>query len=737
MWLYWRALFEPNSWLPAGGGDLASLIYPNYRFAAESLRAGEWPLWNPYIQSGAPFAADIQSGLLYPVNLVLFLLAPELTYRLVMGMALFHTWLAGALAYAAGRGIGQRRWGALAAGIAYALSDFFVVHVGNLNLIAVAAWLPLVLLGGYKAATGGGPRWVGLGALGLAMAALAGHGQPLLYALVMLGLVSLALLRRPGRRPSWRGAWRVLGALALVVGLGLLAASIQLIPAAELTRLSVRSAIPYETSTEYSLPPEQLISLLVPGFFGRGPDAYWGQWLRTEAGYAGVLTLVLAVGALAIARSRRVGVLVAVGLGGLVLALGGYTAIHGLLYRFVPVFGSLRAPARAIALFDLALALAAGEALSRLVRPLSRRDRSELASFVRHVWRAELSVLALAPLGLVLLMLLRENPALPRATGVVEGWLMLAVWLGGAATLLWGRRAGWLPAGALGAAAVGWLALDLVTNAQGLELTRRNPAAGFERPAVVEFLRADPEPFRIDTDTNVWDVWQPNTAMVQRLPDVVGGIHPLELADFRRYWSELGSRSTPLYDLLNARYLIAKKSTPLDAAKFRLVFDGDPQLSVYRNERALPRVFLVARATIEPAHEQVIARIHHEGFDPRREVVVERGEPLAGPLVVDNDARLVEYRTGRLAVEVDPTWPSYLVLSEVWYPGWSATVDGRAVPVERADFLFRAVRVNPGDRRVELRFEPTRWRLSLALSMVGWVAIVALIALPRPARLGL
>src|SRR5207244_8888698 len=107
-WLYWRPMFDAATWLPSNGGDLASLIYPNYRFAAESLRAGDLPLWNPYIQSGAPFAADIQSGLLYPINLVAFALAPRTSYRLVEALALFHLWLAGAMAYAAGRGIGLR-----------------------------------------------------------------------------------------------------------------------------------------------------------------------------------------------------------------------------------------------------------------------------------------------------------------------------------------------------------------------------------------------------------------------------------------------------------------------------------------------------------------------------------------------------------------------------------------------------------------------------------------------------
>ena len=63
---FWQVILTPNAWIPAGGGDLAPFLYPNYRFAAEYLHQGIIPLWNPYLYSGTPFAADIQSGLFIP-----------------------------------------------------------------------------------------------------------------------------------------------------------------------------------------------------------------------------------------------------------------------------------------------------------------------------------------------------------------------------------------------------------------------------------------------------------------------------------------------------------------------------------------------------------------------------------------------------------------------------------------------------------------------------------------------
>ncbi len=66
-----------DQWIPRGGGDLASFLWPVYRFAARCLRAGVVPLWNPHLYSGAPFVADNQSGVFYPINLLAFALFGE------------------------------------------------------------------------------------------------------------------------------------------------------------------------------------------------------------------------------------------------------------------------------------------------------------------------------------------------------------------------------------------------------------------------------------------------------------------------------------------------------------------------------------------------------------------------------------------------------------------------------------------------------------------------------------
>ena len=146
--------------MSAGGGDLVSLLWPNYSYAAQSLHVGRLPFWNPTLFAGSPFAADNQTSLFYPVNLIAFLLAPSLPYTVMEWLVIFHFWLAGAAMYFCmrvlldgapdGTGVFFGRtfcWPAaclpaLFSAVAFMFSEVFITHIGNMNLDAASAWLP-------------------------------------------------------------------------------------------------------------------------------------------------------------------------------------------------------------------------------------------------------------------------------------------------------------------------------------------------------------------------------------------------------------------------------------------------------------------------------------------------------------------------------------------------------------------------------------------------------------------
>lgn len=724
-------LFQ-GRFMPEGGGDLAGFLYPLYNHTVDSLRAGRIPLWNPFLYSGSPFLADIQTAVLYPLTLLQAVLPGPVDYRRLEILSIFHFWLAGALTYALLRvwfRPALSRWAALLGALAFPLSDLFFTHFGNLNLIASAAWLPLILLG---ARLGGVPGVV-IGGGALALSALAGHTQPLMHSLLALavyGAFSLAVAAWAAwrkRDPADLAGWGLPGApttpgqaarvtLATLLGitaLGLGLAALTVLPAYELTGLTRRASFTYADAALYSLPVEGVVGMVAPHLHGRGPGGFWADWPRVEVGYVGVLTLLLA--AVGLTRGRRAVFWAALALLGLLLALGPATPVHEWFYRYVPGMAQLRAPARLILLVDMGLASLAALGLDTLLRAPRRV----------YAWLATGVALALV---VWLLIAWQALPALgrPNATQLAaaqralgQAVLLLGAGVALVALAVWGRlRGAWL-----GGLAVLLLAADLVMQGYGVDVGTADPTANYDHPAAVDFLKRDASQYRIEVRPESWGAWAPNLSLLRGIEDVGGIYNPLQVADYQLYFESLTDRASHLYDFLNAKYVIGPKDFALPWDRFAPVFDADPQVNIYLNKAALPRAQVVYRSQVIADSAAQFAALHAAGFDPTREVILGGGDALAGSS--DGGAvTFADYQPERIVVDVEAAADGYVVFSEVTYPGWRATVDGAPAPIERANFAFRAVRVATGTHRVELLFEPTTWRLGLGISAVSLLALI-------------
>ncbi|MFN8472376.1 MAG: YfhO family protein [Anaerolineae bacterium] len=717
-------LFLPDRWMPAGGGDLSGFMYPYIRYATETLRTLHVPLWNPYLYSGAPFLADIQSSVFYPATLLLALLPIQVTYRELELLSVFHFWWAGAAMY-----ITLRAWyrpalarpAALFGAAAFALSDVFFTHFGNLNLIASASWLPLVLLGVRI----GGPGGILLGAGALALSALAGHTQPpvmILLAVGVYGLLAiidwLARRLRPGSAVADTGASlsRTLLAVIAIPVLGLGMAAVVLLPAFELTQLTRRVGLSYAEAAAFSLPVQALIDIVAPHLHGRGPAGFWASWPRVEVGYLGVFPLLLAV----VGLTRRRGAVFWVVLTALalLLALGPATPLHGLFYQWVPGMAQLRAPARLMLLADFGIAGLAALGFDTLLR----RPRPALG------WAA---AAVAGVLAVALLIAYTQLGAAGKPNAAQASLARTALWAGlallavDAAVILLGayRR---LSNAALIAVVLGLLAVDLVGQGIGVDVGREDPTANYDHPAAVDFLNRDPSLYRIEVRGESWGAWAPNLSLMERLYDVAGIYNPLEVADYQLFWEGLTDRATPLYDFLNAKYIVAPKDFALPWDKFTPVFDGDPSVNVYLNTRALPRAQVIYRSRVIPDPAAAFAALRAPGFDPSSETILAAGDALNSAPTSETNLSFVEYEPQSIVVDVTAASDAYVVFSEVAYPGWTATVDGQPAPIERANFAFRAVRVPAGEHRVALSFDPPSWRLGLLMTVLSLVAYAAL-----------
>ncbi len=722
--LHWQIWTLPDVTAPKGGGDLVSFLFPTYQFAARSIAEGYFPFWNPTLFAGAPFAADLQSGIFYPPNLLAFLIARPFTYEHLVTLALLHYPIAAIGGYCLGRSAGMDRLSAFASGAVFGGSGFMVAHFGHYNMLASAAWVPWLFATyarGYRLAS---LRWFCVSGAFFALIILPGHIQTALYTVLAIAALWLAAIMFDRARVI-SGSVRTLSG-AIVLGSGALGAAVLLVPAFELTRLSIRSDITYGQSLEFTASPLGWITFVIPHFFGDSPSDYWGlRWsLQESYGYVGIASLVL--GGLAVLLGRRNWLIIGLMLGclfALCISIGESTALQGWLYRFVPGFDKVRAPGRALLFVDLTLSLLVGIAVIHLRSGPSWRGKRLIRRYVRvAAGTALIGAVFVVPLFYYALMTNQDKaPVIVQRLGMAIDSLQLTLLLlVTAVVLLWHWSRGRVRC--VAPLMVSLLVFDLIAANGRFNPTTEDILAGFRHDDIIAYLRERAGNDRIDTRTGISDTWQPNLAAVVPLNDVTGLFNPLMLRSFDRYWEGLGSRGVPGYDLFAARMLVAKADAPLDATRFRKVAEGQGGLAIFENSKALPRAF-VAPTAEQLNEDSITARLRDPGFDPRAVVLMSTAPTGSNGAGTVDSMRFVGPNEIRLLLR--DVRGGYLVISNVDYPGWRATVDGTNAGIATSFNLFQSIALPDGATEVRLTFRPRNFVPALIASGLTWCLFIA------------
>ena len=719
---------------------------PFRHFLHEALAAGRLPLWEPAINCGFPLFAEGQVGALYPPNWIgAAVLSPAAA---VTASILVHLWLAAAATWLYLRALGCGRAAALTGGIAYGLSGYLVVRAMSPNFIVAAAYLPVLF---YLLETGlvrGRPLRIALTGPVLALQLLAGHPQAALYgalAAAAYGIVRAWQLQRPQA---------LLAAALALVGTGV--AAVQLLPTYELAQLSMRAgAIDYGQFVNMSLPPERLLCLLLPDFFGNSATgSYWGRsagFYIQLCPYVGVLTLAFALVGVREGRSSTRGFFGLLAVAGLTLSLGHYTGLFHALHE-VPFLRQLRIPTRFLLWWAFAAAVLAGLGVDRLVAdrrpprgtwwpmwllgvalvaaaglanastlwgtpPALGADAGRLLARYRiDLWadlvRAGGALIAVVVLLAPPLRRLRAAPALTGVAAVVLCWTELRDFGAGFNGALPARVYEDSPpaADAIRAHAEGWRA----------QADPGVPLSGSVRLASLVSERDAPFDWHSGWayDTSSYEAYPQTlrmyTAGLFGLANTLPGWSPLHL---KRHW-EFASGLPELLKLANAGFVVSY--APLTSPAVELLHEGT--VRVYRNREALPRAYVVPEAVVIADARQRLAALRAGRVDPRRAVILDR-PPEAGPEGAGHfaAARITRYEPRRVDVEL-PGQAGYLVLADTQAPGWVAFVGGERRDVMLANHVFRAVPVDAGEHRLEFRYEPLAFALGGCIS-VGAAAL--------------
>jgi hypothetical protein len=192
-------------------------------------------------------------------------------------------------------------------------------------------------------------------------------------------------------------------------------------------------------------------------------------------------------------------------------------------------------------------------------------------------------------------------------------------------------------------------------------------------------------------------------------------------------------------DLLSVSDILVAPGAPVPRLPgLHLAYRGN-DADVYRNDGALPRAFLVPSQRVVRMERDQLRTVERPGFPGRSVVVTDRplaSIPVAGSARTSGagSARIVSYAPDKVRILVHAKRESVLVLTDDYFPGWVASVNGHPANVARVDYLLRGVRVGPGTSTVTFSYEPTSWRAGWIISLTAfaaWLGVVVSALLGR------
>ena len=685
--------------------DLTDMDVPRLQFQQATWRAHEFPLWDPHLWCGQPFLGEIV-GAAYPLNWPLFLLKPngknQISFRQLHWYFVMLHFFGALFAYWLCRDLEISWFASVFGGFVFSFSGFFGVtrwpEVLSGLLIA-----PLVLLFLLRALRRSRPlSSAALSGMFLGLAWLSGHHEiPIYLSLAVAAIWFYDLLRH---RDGWR---RSLALSSIAALFAILTSGFQTIPGYEYAKLAIRwvgadhpiewkEAIPYHVHTTYSWPPSSWIAMIVP----------WGGH-NTEA-FTGIVVLSLAVMAIVTGwQVRWVRLFTCVALTGLLLALGGWNVFHGLLYAILPLFGKARNPDRLISLFSLSIAILAAFGLDYL--------RADLRGpYVRKLSYVLLALATfIAALALAAPVLQKTGPDdFVSMLGIIS--LLFAVGLfAGRNTSLSGRSI------TVAAAA---LAIIELASLSGPFYRPRTPDQGetflpnlTKFRDIADFLRKEPQPVRIhDMEVtqgfNLGD-WEGIDSLTGFGAGVTKNLHALD-------WPSVRTQN-----LLAVGFTLSKQPPRSDQ---QLVFRDENGVSIFRNVDALPRARIVHRIEKASSAKEVETRVNDASFDARGTALMLDSPPSLQSCAAEEQAHISKRTANSVIIEARLACRGMLILADVWYPGWTATVDGNSTPIYQVYSALRGVVMEPGDHHLEFHYRPASVLIGAVMSSIGILGACAL-----------
>ncbi|HET7153596.1 MAG TPA: YfhO family protein [Candidatus Kapabacteria bacterium] len=709
----------------AGSGfpweDIMEQEIPYRLFAADCFRHGIFPFWNPYTFCGVPFFAQLQTAVLYPTNILLsFLISGgSLGTWLIQFFIVAHFWLAAfGMFYLCRNELKQSSWGALVAGITFGFSGIMITHFIHQGMIFQFAWLPWVFFCIMRGARVRETKWFILGGILLGASFHSGHPQITLYTFFALGILTVTMLAR-----EWQETKNMMRLIALagrsallaVIAVGLFA--VQYIPALAVADLSIRSDITYEFAATGSLQWQQLITLLIPKFFGSsqatqislpfwlyGGRDYFVFW--ETCFYIGILPLILSfIGAMRGKKQSYRIYLIIIAVFALLFGLGSNFVVFPVFFQ-LPLFNKFRNPARIMYLFTLAAAIFAGRGFDILLEERLAADKTK-----KLLWQwLGIGV----GVGLLLLAAgssMFDIPEQVASAVSTQVWIYLFLWVA-SMFLVWLLRS---KTASLTGVCVGiavLLSVDLLIFGSTDNNGARDPKLVYNQsPEILNKLQTESRDqlFRVRMREGGYMLMERNQGPVSKI-QLVEGYSPLVL---QRHEPDMFAQSAQ-EDLMNVRYSIS-----VDTARRT---EG-----LVERQNYLPRACMFYQTKV--SDDSGVIHALKVPFDYHHILYLEKSPDITLPdtsVRPTSSVRVTSYTPNEIHIDAETSENGILFTSEIFYPDWKAYVDGAPAEILRADACLRAVALQKGKHEIVFRYESHSFAMGAYIS--GGVLLLSIVS---------
>ncbi len=744
--------------------DIIRFYYPVWKYVVDTMRQGHVPFWNPYLSFGTPLFANIQACVFYPPTLILYL--PDFAWAFNFYI-LFHLALASFFTCVWMRDCQASKPASYVSGIAYGLGGFVLSTINLTISLTTLVYFPLALSTLKRALNQKKYSWKAISALVLLLQYLAGDPAVFFVTLIVytffvgfktvqLSIESKKLVLGP--------AWALAQIMFTFLGLG----AFHYVLFFEFISNSNRVGLSYDALTMWSVQYNDLLSVVVP-YFSDVSLFFMDYWVRQswlDNYYSGITVCVFAVVAMSGRNKIIINYHILMLILGVALALGRFCSIHYLLFKFFPFFSLIRYPVRFFFLFSFAAACLAGFGIDKILATSAGLAKPRQVS--PGSTRLAVAIFTLVGALLVGITILNssESKILLWVKGLFDKWTMgycspdsiMDMTLPVLENVKRSLILGLLTVASIFCACYlrvrksilivffGLLVLGDLVDVNLIEM--RIEKEYMTKPGYnVEKILEDKDLFRVmasprtakmqlmsrveetlgQTQRVLMESLTPNFLLHYRIYDTVGydSIHlkgPIGLNSMRDKVF-----SNHFFDVMNVKYV----ASPIEALgdNFDLA-NKTKYVNIFKNKNVLPRAFLVKKAEVISDPAQILVNLCEKPFDPEEVLYLEK-DPGIEPVpfaqnssVLSNKTEIVEYKPERIVMKVESLDKPWLFLSDAFYPGWKARVDGKEVKIIKANYAFRVIPIKPGKHQVEWVYEPTGFKQGLAVSLLTFLGLM-------------